>query len=75
MNEKQIIRILTNPFYCIEKIDDNFCIKHEPLIEEEKFIKASIHLIKEIGVEKYLKNLISNLKGEYIKSGDIYEKD
>jgi len=59
-------RILANPFYCIE-IHKSLCEPHEPTISEEDWIKASVVTIKDIGAEEFLKELIENLKGNYIK--------
>lgn len=66
LEEKDIKKILANPFYCLPKINKMFVCKHEPLITEEQFIKAGEKLIKEIGARKYIKILLENLKGNFV---------
>lgn len=66
MSEQDILRIFANPFYCLSYIDETFVRNHEPMVTEEEFIEVATELIKEIGVEAYLRNLLFNLKGEYI---------
>ena len=58
-------RMFSNPFYCMT-IDETMCTPHEPLITEETFISVGVKLIAEIGAEAYLKNLLENLKGNYV---------
>lgn len=41
---------------------------HEPLISEDDWIRANVGLIKELGPEAYLRNLLSILKGNYPRS-------
>jgi hypothetical protein len=67
MNEKDLKRIFSNPFYCLPKVDEIFATEHEPLVTEEVFIKSGVKLIEEIGSEEYLKNLLENLKGNFVK--------
>lgn len=62
---ENVERMLANPFYCIT-INKIFAEKHEPLITEELWIKAAIKSIEESGAEKFLKELLENLKGNYI---------
>ncbi|MBA7632377.1 hypothetical protein ES703_39923 [subsurface metagenome] len=64
LEKKDIEKILTNPFYCLPKINNIFFYKHEPIITEEQFIKAGEKLIKEIGARKYIKILLKNLRGK-----------
>ena len=40
--------------------------KHDLLVSEEDWIKVGVKLIDELGSEKYLMNLLENLKGNYI---------
>lgn len=39
--------------------------EHRPMVSEEEFIQGGIKIIEEIGVEKYLRYLLENLKGNY----------
>lgn len=62
LEKKDIEKILTNPFYCLPKINKIFLYEHETIITEEQFIEAGEQLIKEIGARKYIKALLENLK-------------
>lgn len=66
LEEKDIKKIFTNPFYCLPKISKVFLYKHEQIITEEQFIKVGEKLIKEIGARRYIKLLLENLKGNYV---------
>ena len=66
ITEEEVKRILTNPFYCLSRIDPIFCIQHEALITEEEWITAAKQFIKQEGAEEFLKHLLANLKGQYV---------
>jgi hypothetical protein len=66
---ENILRMLTNPFYCIN-IAEELCAEHEPMVTEEQWIAAATKLIKESGPETFLKHLLENLKGNYKASGE-----
>jgi hypothetical protein len=59
-----ITGMIANPFYAIN-IDEGLAMPHEPMISEDDWIKANANLIKELGAEPYLRNLLSVLKGNY----------
>jgi len=63
--EGDAMRILTNPFYAIN-ISPMMAEPHEVLIKEDQFIQAGVRLIDEMGAEKYLENLLENLKGNFV---------
>jgi len=65
VTEGDVKRILSNPFYAIQ-VDESMCVPHETLISEEDWIKSAVKLVEEIGVEEYMKNLLENLKGNYV---------
>jgi hypothetical protein len=44
------------------------CEEHEPLIDEEIWIKSAIRGIEENGAELFLKNLLENLKGNFVEN-------
>ncbi len=69
--EEQIIRILTNPFYCLRNIDERLTGEHEPLISEEDFIRGGVRFIAEHGPEEYLRQLLENQKGNFVTKDDI----
>ncbi|HUY47816.1 MAG TPA: hypothetical protein VMV92_19145 [Streptosporangiaceae bacterium] len=59
-----VASMIANPFYAIT-IDEGLTLPHEPMISEDDWIKANADLIKELGPEPYLRNLLSVLKGNY----------
>lgn len=65
----ELQRIIANPFYAIN-ISPVMCVEHEPLTDEETFIKAGVKSIEENGAENFLRNLLENLKGNFIASPD-----
>ena len=66
-SEENIRKVFTNPFYCLgDGVVEIFTARHKPLVTEEEFIKVATLLVKEIGLTKYLTNLLENLKGNYI---------
>ncbi len=66
LSENDVARMLSNPFYCLKKIDETFVIGHPVMVTEEEFIKAGVQLIKESGAENYIRHLLENLKGRYV---------
>lgn len=58
--------ILANPFYAIQ-IHPTMALKHKTIITEDEFIKVGVLRIKQDGDggEKYLRQLLENLKGNY----------
>ncbi len=56
-------KLLVSPFYCIQ-IDEDLTMEHEPLVSEELWIAANIVLIREIGAEKWLLQLLEVLQGD-----------
>ena len=65
ISEAELIRIFTNPFYAIN-IHPELALDHPFIVSEEEFVRVAVNLIKEIGVEEYVKNMLENLKGNYI---------
>lgn len=59
--EDDVAIMLSNPFYCIT-IDPMFSVEHESFIPEDLWIKAWVESIKQDWAEKFLKNLLRNLK-------------
>jgi hypothetical protein len=62
---EEVRRILANPFYCVN-ISEAVAMQHELMISEEEWIKAAVQSINEIGVENFLRELLENLKGNYV---------
>jgi hypothetical protein len=67
MEPGDLAALLSNPFYAIQ-IDPMLAEPHEPIVDEETWIKANVQSIEELGPETYLRNLLSVLKGNYPKS-------
>lgn len=65
LNDNDISRVIANPFYAIN-IDPSLCLEHETLISEEIWISAAINSINELWVEAFLKDLLENLKWNFI---------
>jgi hypothetical protein len=59
-----IAGMIADPFYAIN-FDDELALPHEPMISEDDWIKANVNLIRELGPEPYVRNLLSILKGNY----------
>lgn len=66
---EELRRILANPFYCMV-IDEDMCVPHQPLVTEELWIKSAVKGIQENGAEVFLKDLLENLKGNYVPHGE-----
>jgi hypothetical protein len=66
VTEVEVRKMLSNPFYCVKKVDDIFVETHETLVSEKDWIKSNAILIKEMGEENWLKLLLENLKGNYV---------
>lgn len=67
MNEQDLKEVVINPFYAIN-IYPGLAAEHEPLITKEKWVKANENLIKEIGIEEWLKTLLDVLESGGPKS-------
>lgn len=55
--------MISNPFYAIE-FDSALSEPHEPMVSEDEWVAANIQLIRELGPEPYLRNLLAILKGD-----------
>lgn len=66
LEEKE--KILTNPFYCLRQISPELSVDHEVLISEEEWVKSNVNYINVAGPEKFLKNLLENLKGNFVRN-------
>jgi hypothetical protein len=61
MDKKELEHMFTNPFYAIN-ILPSLCLKHEPMVSKETWIKANAKMIDEIGKEAWLKRLLDTLE-------------
>jgi hypothetical protein len=64
MTPQEFKLMISNPFYCLDKISELYVQEHEPLISEKQWIEANVNLIKEMGPKKWLQLLLTNLKGK-----------
>lgn len=60
-------RIFANPFYAVT-FDPGLFGDHEPLVSKEQWITANVRLIKEMGAEAYVRQLLEILEGNYPRS-------
>jgi hypothetical protein len=67
MTADELKKVFSNPFYCLEQVDEIFVQPHETLVSEETWIKTNENLMKEIGQKKWLEMLLENLKGNYVR--------
>lgn len=66
LKKDELAMILSNPFYCLRSIDPAFFQDHDVLVSEEDFITTAINLIEQDGSETYIRNLLKNLKGDFV---------
>lgn len=60
-----VSRMLANPFYAIN-ISPAIAQAHETIVSEDKWIKSAIVSIEQDGAEKFLLDLLENLKWNYV---------
>lgn len=67
MSERDLDKIIANPFYCLT-VHEDLTIPHKPLITEQIWIEAAMKSIAEDrdGGKKFLTYLVSNLKGKFV---------
>ena len=61
---------MCNPIYAIQ-IDEQLCLPHEPMLDEDTWVAANVRMIDEIGAEAWLRNLLSVLKGNWVADQDL----
>lgn len=59
-----------NPFNVIN-IDPTNAIEHPPIVTRELWIQGNTRLIKEMGVNEWLKQLLDVLAGDFVTSGNV----
>jgi hypothetical protein len=64
LSEDDPAAMLVNPIYAIS-IDPDLTSKHHPIISKERWIKANLRLIDELGPEEWLRKLLMVLEGVY----------
>jgi hypothetical protein len=67
LSNEDFQKACTDPMYCLKKVDELYTQNREPLVSEKYWINTNVNLINEMGPEKWLRLLLDNLKGNYIK--------
>jgi hypothetical protein len=67
-NEDMVRLMLSNPFYCLEAVDPVFCEPHPVLIPEEEWIQGAVKSIEREGAESFIRGMLQNLKGGFVRS-------
>lgn len=62
--EESIGNMFCDPFYCLPKIAEHYMSLHQPMVSEEMWIRVGMRYIEDHGSQKFLENLIKNLKGQ-----------
>jgi hypothetical protein len=62
--EGDVLKIVTDPYYCLRNWKPGFDV-HEPMVSEEEWIKTAKEVIKREGAETFLRNLLANLKAPH----------
>ncbi len=65
ITENEARQMLVNPFYAIE-IAPILAEPHAPTISEDQWVAANANLIRELGAEAWLRELLGVLKGNYV---------
>lgn len=68
-SETDVAAMLVNPFYAVTFSDDLFG-EHQPMVSEDQWIAANTRLINELGAERYLRQLLTVLKGDFPRQPD-----
>lgn len=64
-----IVGVMSNPIYAIQ-IDPALTFDHEPILGEDEWVQVNAKLIRDLGGENYLRNLLSILKGNWVAAPD-----
>lgn len=67
LTKNDVARMFVNPFYCIN-LDEGLFGDHQPMVTEKEWIQTNKVVIAEMGVDKWLKELLEVLKGGYVKN-------
>jgi hypothetical protein len=68
-----VVALMCNPTYAIE-LDEQLCVPHEPILDEDTWVAANVRAIEEIGAEAWLRNLLSVLKGNWVAGPDAQDE-
>jgi len=74
-NSDTIQKIIINPYYAVNFHPTYAVSKLEPLITKKEWVKANVNLMREIGIESWLSDLLSVLEGDFITNEDVMNND
>lgn len=63
-NDETIGDMFCDPFYCLNKVDEYYCIEHEAIIDENIWRRTAVRYIEDHGAEDFIDRLLRNLKGK-----------
>ena len=68
--EDNLQRIITNPFYAIT-VAPQLTVEHEPPMGEAEWVQANASLIREMGSERWLRQLLDVLGGDIVTAEEV----
>jgi hypothetical protein len=68
--EDNIQRIVINPFYAIT-VAPQLTQEHEPSMGEAEWVQANASLMREMGCELWLRQLLDMLNGDMVTAGEV----
>ena len=68
--EDNLQRIIINPFYAIT-IARSLTEEHDPAMSEAEWVQANASLIREMGSERWLRQLLDVLNGDIVTAEEV----
>ena len=68
--EDNLQRIIINPFYAIT-IAQSLTEEHDPAMSEAEWVQANASLMREMGSERWLRQLLDVLGGDIVTAGEV----
>src|SRR2546423_12927939 len=68
--EDTLQRIIINPFYAITVVPQ-LTQEHEPPMDEVEWVQANASLMREMGSEQWLRQLLDVLNGEIVTAQEV----
>ncbi len=68
--EDNLQRIMINPFYVVT-VADRFTTAHDSPMSEAEWVQANASLMKHIGAEKWLRQLLDVLNGYVVTAEEV----
>ena len=68
--EDSLQRIIINPFYTIT-VATQLTEEHEPLMGEGEWVQANASLMREMGAERWLRQLLDVLNGDIVTAEEV----